>query len=381
MLDFKTQKSTNMHLHNFLFLSILLRLSQISGASMGFSCTDKESYVSSFQAQFCNNHISSSDWEGIQHFEWEKASFEGTTAFFVCHLDNSTLSGNIRREKIESLTTGIGLDVKLDEYPIYNADGTYCANGYGPMTRTTADHLHDMSDKKIIVHPLSAMEKIRKGSFDDISFTSEAEINTASQTSSISILSIHADLCPGAVQSHSAAAQLASDFVNKIRNNLKAEVDINGHDRSDIAQSLYFTASEADSDNKAQFNEFFENASNPDFDCMHIIEKTAIVIETSSSGQSYQVSYEFGSDDHESKVCYDYFIVGLATQKEVCSVEKQDKIRLLNEHAQWILQSGIEEQRPFFDKGLSGTGQVVQVSEYCFSLLASETSISKVNLM
>ena len=177
-----------------------------------------------------------------------------------------------------------------------------------------------------------------------------------SQKASVPIVTIHIDLCPGTVESHSVAAQLASDFVNKIRNDLRAEVDdIRSEEQSAITQSLY----------ALNFDVLLEDVLNPDFDCMNLLGRVSIEIEPNLSENSYQLSYSFDGAEDESKVCHDYFIVGLATQKEVCSVEKQDKIRLLNEHAQWILQSGIEEQRPFFDKGLSGTGQVVQVSEYC----------------
>lgn len=53
----------------------------------------------------------------------------------------------------------------------------------------------------------------------------------------------------------------------------------------------------------------------------------------------------------------------LATKTEVCSISIEPPKTLFNEKVQWILQSGQENKRPWFDHGIDGTGQVVGLSD------------------
>merc|ERR1719329_1406337 len=53
----------------------------------------------------------------------------------------------------------------------------------------------------------------------------------------------------------------------------------------------------------------------------------------------------------------------LSAQPEVCSVESVEQPRTLNDIAQWITQTGVLNKRPFWDAGITGEGQIVQVSD------------------
>jgi len=61
--------------------------------------------------------------------------------------------------------------------------------------------------------------------------------------------------------------------------------------------------------------------------------------------------------------CVEALVSSISYRPEVCSVEVIPEMEFFNAEAQWILQSGTPNYRPFFDAGLSGAGQVVSVSD------------------
>lgn len=63
------------------------------------------------------------------------------------------------------------------------------------------------------------------------------------------------------------------------------------------------------------------------------------------------------------RACMFSLLAGLVIRPEICSVEKVDDAALLNGEAQWIVQSGEDNRRPFFDKNIRGSGQVVACSD------------------
>ncbi|KAL7526216.1 hypothetical protein ACHAXR_001376, partial [Thalassiosira sp. AJA248-18] len=52
-----------------------------------------------------------------------------------------------------------------------------------------------------------------------------------------------------------------------------------------------------------------------------------------------------------------------AAHPNVCSLESRERVSTSNKVIQWLTQSEIKEERPFFDVGLDGDGQVVAVSD------------------
>lgn len=61
--------------------------------------------------------------------------------------------------------------------------------------------------------------------------------------------------------------------------------------------------------------------------------------------------------------CFLTLLLAIAALPTVCSLEVRREVKTLNMEAQWIIQSGIENEVPFFDMGLDGEGQVVAVSD------------------
>lgn len=56
-------------------------------------------------------------------------------------------------------------------------------------------------------------------------------------------------------------------------------------------------------------------------------------------------------------------LAGLSAYRLVCQMELTPTQTVSNDKAQWLIQTGVENERPFFDRGLNGTGQVVAVSD------------------
>ena len=56
-------------------------------------------------------------------------------------------------------------------------------------------------------------------------------------------------------------------------------------------------------------------------------------------------------------------LAGLSVYRLVCQMEITPTQTVSNDKAQWLIQTGVENEKPFFDRGLNGTGQVVAVSD------------------
>jgi len=72
---------------------------------------------------------------------------------------------------------------------------------------------------------------------------------------------------------------------------------------------------------------------------------------------------ETASEDPVDQACILSLAVALSILPEVCAVEVTPINEPLNERAQWIVQSYKPDERPFFDAGITGEGQVVAVSD------------------
>lgn len=86
---------------------------------------------------------------------------------------------------------------------------------------------------------------------------------------------------------------------------------------------------------------------------------------TSASRDLSTVLVEFnttGITDQDTG-CMVTLVLGFAVLPTVCSIEPRAQTNIRNVEAQWITQSYKEDERPFFDTGLRGEGQVVAISD------------------
>lgn len=62
-------------------------------------------------------------------------------------------------------------------------------------------------------------------------------------------------------------------------------------------------------------------------------------------------------------VCAISVLAALASRPETCSVETRQPANTYNLNAQWLTQTGVDGERPFFDAGILGKDQLVAVSD------------------
>lgn len=84
-----------------------------------------------------------------------------------------------------------------------------------------------------------------------------------------------------------------------------------------------------------------------------------ISIDATSDGQTSFIDLP----DDITKFCLHTLVAALSIAPQVCSIGLVPEVQATNLEAQWITQSGVTEERPFFDLGLTGKDQVVAVSD------------------
>lgn len=95
------------------------------------------------------------------------------------------------------------------------------------------------------------------------------------------------------------------------------------------------------------------------------VSRNTFIIHYSFSNSLFTEEGEgtFTPQTTNSMLCHKSFVLGLSNQPETLSVGKQSQFELQNDIAQWIVQSNIPDERPWFDVDLTGTAQIVQVSD------------------
>lgn len=84
-----------------------------------------------------------------------------------------------------------------------------------------------------------------------------------------------------------------------------------------------------------------------------------ISIDAASDGQASFIDLP----DDITASCLHTLVAALSIAPQICSIGLVPEVQATNLEAQWITQSGVTEERPFFDLGLTGKGQVVAVSD------------------
>lgn len=75
------------------------------------------------------------------------------------------------------------------------------------------------------------------------------------------------------------------------------------------------------------------------------------------------VTFETTNAENIDTFCVVGMLAGLAINPMTCQIEITPQQTVANDNAQWLTQTGVKNERPFFDVGLDGTGQVVAVSD------------------
>lgn len=240
--------------------------------------------------------------------------------FVICHLDDSKLCGSDRYEILQSTVvdlSGASSDFTIKELPIYNhiednetrneqkEEGLMSgACFYSSMTPSLAKQI---TEKNVFITPLLSFLKTRL-----ISSKSTAE--TIDKTTRA--ISVH--LSPGQASSQKKVSEYAYSLLN---------IDTNKESETLVAKAC-------DKDT---------------------LSSTVVTISSIDASLFY---YEI-----QGKGCIAAFTNFLTNQPEILSVELVPITESLNDVGSWIIQSFVENSRPWSDIGLNGENEIVQVSD------------------
>lgn len=207
------------------------------------------------------------------------------------------------------------------------------------------------------VTPLTSYMKIRAGSVEGI----ESAHESAEDFKSISFT-----VCLAATEEQESA-EIADGILTRIQAR-----DEQG--RSLATEKFHWTRSDVEHDRRlsrthhtriARWRQAMEEGINAEHQCQSLFDE----IETLPTSDENEFLFTMGHGDigdpssSASAHCMLSLVASLAAQPEVCSVENLPQNKEVNDIAQWITQSYQKDYRPFWDAGLLGEGQVVQVSD------------------
>jgi subtilisin family serine protease len=84
---------------------------------------------------------------------------------------------------------------------------------------------------------------------------------------------------------------------------------------------------------------------------------------TSSADGTITLTFDNSNATTVDKVCALDILASLIVSPSVCTVETRKPTQTRNKNAQWLIQTGIDSERPWFDAAIMGSGQIVAVSD------------------
>ena len=203
---------------------------------------------------------------------------------------------------------------------------------------TATFEVADSAPEGLVVQPLMSEMKVESGTTEAIEQSLEGAVK------------YDAMLCPGASKGAEEAEGLAREVVEMMR-------DVRSDGRSLISSVFLRDGMEDEHERRVDWDRTLSEGIDADHQCQDLFEDVSI----SALPKGQHVV--FGTSKIHSPSCLLSFVAGLATNVKICYVGVLPKIEEFNIEAQWIVQSNKEDERPWFDAGLTGEGQVVAVSD------------------
>merc|ERR1719223_1876013 len=179
----------------------------------------------------------------------------------------------------------------------------------------------------------------------------------------------------GEVMGNTKLEAISEDIINRIRNEKESSTG-----RSLVASrqfawtskelSSYKLSNNRNNENIKKFqtkwNRHFAQGLDSTHGCAAMFDQMIMHFGAETSGTVY-LDLGNGSsqvaDSSANADCVLSLAAALSAQPEVCSVESVEQPRTLNDIAQWITQTGVLNKRPFWDAGITGEGQMIQVTD------------------
>jgi hypothetical protein len=302
-------------------------------------------------------------WEDAVAHEWKMAAHgeefnNDKYPYILCHTGDN-MSGYKRKLAI---INALNNEVELNLRTIYNAADYYCV--YGLLYASVAAAV---TGNELIVQPVIPSLKYMEYSMDAMqSMKAGTDIT------------IEANLCPGVAMASEnntvhddmdlmANAILAKLVPTSLAENLTSTISHGYYLTSDAYFNITNGSGKALTERaklwKGLLNDYQESGACHEVYQKHL--KWTLDRATDTETGNSQVSIKFNTTGNSAwdQGCILTLTLAVATYPTVCSLDLRRQVSVQNKLAQWISQSELEGQTPFFESGLDGTGQVVSLSD------------------
>ena len=287
------------------------------------------------------------------------------TGYILCN-NEAHMSGHSRQKAIRA---AFDLEqVQMDM--VYNgSDRTCVMTSMKPQKVSQFYNRRQLQDKgeSMSVQMMTSYMKMRHGLVSHIEETSPNDkVDTQ----------LSFEMCAsGEVMGNTKLEAMSEDIINRIRNEKESSTG-----RSLVA-SRQFAWTSTNMNNRrltdrnyiqtmtklqTKWNRHLAQGLDSTHGCAAMFDQMIMHFGAETSGTVY-LDLGNGSsqvaDSSANADCVLSLAAALSAQPEVCSVESVEQPRTLNDIAQWITQTGVLNKRPFWDAGITGEGQIVQVSD------------------
>lgn len=305
-------------------------------------------------------------WKSASDYQWEIAADsegdDGSSSnypFILCHVGDD-LSGN---QHIVAIESALG-DSEPILRPIFNGKEHLCA--FASLEASVAANIEG---DDFIVQPMLASMKMMLGSLDRMEKESKASANGGWVMNP----TMDVVFCPGVWTDdgnlNDTAKEDGADFSQSVNKLLLAKADVENNSSRHISDMYYLTSDahvgESTRSNKWKtYLDDYQKSGVCDDSITSRVEWSLERAPNPNTGLSVlTMTYNTTADTNTDLGCIVTLAMGLMAMPEVCAVETRKPVEIQNEIAQWLTQSELENERPFFDVGLDGTGQTVAISD------------------
>lgn len=308
--------------------------------------------------------------------------------FLICHR-GAGMSGRQRKIDIQRNFSSVSLRI------LSNARGSSCymmsAESPDILQKITSNNnLYNKFATEIQIEPYTSHMKLRSGTLDHF-----ARMNDLSgDDEALSDVQVSIQFCPYSTSYEDSSSVFEDSLASEYDHDSILHDIMHVHEGERMVRGVkefitnYKKAHLSNNSRRLQkqvhFWEAILETGLPNGDeeglCSNNLSKAMELDTDSSDGEDAIVSLNFGSrrqkHRHESteragsptgvsplSACIISLIASLSMHNGVCGIEIVPRMRPNNDIAQWVVQSGKVDARPWFDVGLTGKGQVVSMSD------------------
>jgi hypothetical protein len=311
---------------------------------------------------------------------------EEPESMYICHSGLS--SGYHRRRDLITRFYQVAdvedYENQIDMTVVYNDSDQSCfIMDLTPTDAMNLDLVDDAAEDHIQIQPLSSYMKLRASTLS----LAEEMHGDVSQHKTLAL-----SVCPSAYSRSEVSLEFGSDMLDITASTVGAAIDRVRNEYSEAgdptrrlqnsSKKLFLwadqnrvdagstTLSEALSSHPShtrrldRWKGHFQRGLSAEHSCSSLFDEIEIEVQDREV-----VVLQLGhgtTDDMSSAIsssCILSFLAAMTVQPEICSAEVLPMSSAFNDKAQWILQSGTTNDRPWFDAGLTGSGQIIQVSD------------------